>query len=171
MTADTVPVIIAITAVEKYIQTGEYLDYQGYLPKDLRRKSGVFVCIKIEDQLRGCIGTIEPVTESIKDEIVRNAVASAIDDPRFPPVGAEDFKYLSFSVDILGPKEKVDSLDELDPKRYGIIVSNQETRGLLLPDLDGVEQPRQQIEIALEKAGISKGTDFDIHRFEVKRFV
>jgi len=171
MVGNSLPVSIAKMAIETYFQTGEYLNYGDDVPSELKRRSGVFVCLKIKNELRGCIGTIEPSTDSIVDEIVKNAISSAVEDPRFPPVNKEELEDLSFSVDILGPNEKVSSINELDPKKYGVIVSFKNARGLLLPDLDGVVTPEQQIEIALQKAGISFESEFDIYRFEVKRYV
>ena len=170
MTIYSIPVSIARSAIETYFITGEHLVYNGEIPVDIRKRSGVFVCLKIEGDLRGCIGTIEPVTDSVAEEIVKNAISSATKDPRFSPVRADEINRLSYSVDIIGSPELVNSVLELDPKRYGVIVSHDKARGLLLPDLEGVETSEQQIEIALGKAGIPNASDFDIYRFEVKRY-
>jgi AMMECR1 domain-containing protein len=73
------------------------------------------------------------------------------------------------SVDILGPAEP-STRSELDPKRYGVIVSRGGRRGLLLPDLEGVDTVEEQLSIALQKAGIKPDEDYQIERFEVIRY-
>ena len=146
------------------------------LPDDLppeftTDRAGVFVSLKIDGQLRGCIGTFEPLTPNIVEEVVRNAVAASTKDPRFPPVDESELSLLSFSVDVLTTPEPVEDMSGLDPKRYGVIVRSGQKRGLLLPDLDGVNTVRKQLEIAMMKAGISADDeDLRIERFEVKRY-
>lgn len=134
-------------------------------------RAGVFVSIKKHGELRGCIGTISPQCASIAKEVERNAIAAATQDPRFPPVAASELDDLTFSVDVLMPAEPIGSLSELDPKRYGIIVAKGGRRGLLLPDLEGVDSPEEQFYIACMKAGISPDEDgIKLERFEVKRY-
>ena len=140
------------------------------LPPEMRSdRAGVFVSIHEHGRLRGCIGTIAPVTGSIAEEIVHNAVSASTEDPRFDPITPAELKYLEISVDVLGAPERIRSLDELDVKRYGVIVSRGHRRGLLLPDLDGVDTPEQQVAIAKRKAGISADEDVQLERFEVVR--
>jgi AmmeMemoRadiSam system protein A len=127
------------------------------------------VTIKKHGELRGCIGTISPVTNSIAEEICRNAVSSCAGDPRFDPVRPEELPDLQYSVDVLSPPENISSPDMLDVKRYGVIVSRGARRGLLLPNLDGVDTVEQQIDIAMKKAGIRPGEDYKLQRFEVIR--
>jgi AmmeMemoRadiSam system protein A len=140
------------------------------VPSDLPKKAGVFVTIKKHGRLRGCIGTVRASKKNIWEEICRNAIDAATKDPRFSRVSAEELPELTYSVDILSPTEEVRSLNELDPKVYGIIVFQGSRRGLLLPDLAGVNTVRDQIRIACEKAGIKEGSKFDIVRFTVRRF-
>lgn len=141
-----------------------------HLPEQLiRQKAGVFVSLKKQGVLRGCIGTIHPVTETTADEILRNAVSAAIEDPRFPPVNKEELKDLEYSVDVLMPPEPIDSPNQLDVKRYGVIVTSGRKRGLLLPNLDNVDTIDEQIHIARAKAGISPGEEVFLQRFEVIR--
>lgn len=143
-------------------------------PQDLREKlpsrAGVFVSFKKDGQLRGCIGTIEPTTPSLVQEIMQNALSAAFDDPRFEPIRAEELDDLTISVDVLYPPEKIASIEELDPCRYGVIVSKGHRRGLLLPDLEGVDTAKQQVEIAKRKAHLGPNDEVELYRFEVQRF-
>ncbi|MDR0888283.1 MAG: AmmeMemoRadiSam system protein A [Coriobacteriales bacterium] len=134
------------------------------------RRAGAFVSYHNGDELRGCIGTIASTTPSVLDEILHNTVAAGTEDPRFLPIELDELPKLTCSVDVLGDAEPIDGMDELDVKRYGVIVSNGWQRGLLLPDLDGVDTPEQQVDIALAKAGIEPGSDYDMQRFEVVRY-
>lgn len=163
-------VALARKSLEYYIKRGKILDVPDYLPAEMTNQSkGVFVTIKKHGQLRGCIGTISPVTNSIAEEIIQNAVSSGTRDPRFNPVKEFEMKDLVYSVDVLENPEPIMSIDELDVLRYGVIVSSGYKRGLLLPNLESVDTPAQQVEIALSKAGISKGENFSMERFEVIR--
>ena len=135
----------------------------------LTDKAGVFVSLHKHDRLRGCIGTIAPTTGSIAEEIVRNAVCAATEDPRFDPVTPDELKWLDISVDVLGRPEPIEGPEELDVKRYGVIVTNGRRRGLLLPDLDGVDTVEEQIAIARRKAGIREKEPVKLERFEVIR--
>ena len=162
---------LARQSLETYVRTGSRLEQlPDGLPDEMtKRAAGAFVSLHIGGQLRGCIGTIAPTTANVAQEIVQNAVSAGTRDPRFPPVHPEELDELEYSVDVLGEPEAVDSLDQLDPKRYGVIVSCGTRRGLLLPDLDGVDTVSQQIEIAREKGGIRADDPYRIERFEVVR--
>lgn len=136
----------------------------------LHGKAGAFVSIREEGELRGCIGTTGPTKPCLAEEILENAVSAAVRDPRFPEIRPEELPVLSISVDVLGRPEPIASADSLDVKRYGVIVSKGGRRGLLLPDLEGVDTPAQQIQIALQKAGLDPDeTDYSLERFEVVR--
>lgn len=162
---------LAKKTVEEYIRTGKTPSVPEQIPPDMTEKAGVFVSIKKKGKLRGCIGTFLPATENIYTEIVRNAVAAATQDPRFPPVDISELNELEYSVDILSPPEPVKSLEELDPKKYGIIVVKGWQRGLLLPDIEGVNTVDEQLAIAKLKAGIDPyDTDFEIYKFTVQRY-
>ena len=160
---------LARTALEYFIRTKHALPLFGKLSPELHeRRAGVFVSLKKFGELRGCIGTISPVTRSIADEIARNAVSAGTQDPRFEPVTEDELPYLVYDVDVLSPAERSDR-EHLDPKRYGVIVTSGGKRGLLLPNLDGVDTVEQQLDIALRKAGIRQGEVYFIERFEVVR--
>ena len=140
------------------------------LPAELlQRRAGAFVSIHKQGQLRGCIGTIGPTRDCLAREIVENAVSACSRDPRFDPVRPEELKWLEIHVDVLGEPEDISSEAELDVKRYGVIVSSGHRRGLLLPDLDGVDTPEEQVAIARRKGGIGPKEKVRLQRFEVVR--
>lgn len=157
-------------------ETVECFTLEGKLPQlkhmcqEMKEKAGVFVSLKKHGQLRGCIGTFEPTQENVAQEIMRNAISSATQDPRFPPVTAEELPYLDYSVDILTGPEPVEDRKKLDPKRYGVIVESHGRRGLLLPDIEGVDSVEQQIEICCYKAGIPPGQPVKLSCFQVRRY-
>ena len=162
---------LARLSLETYIRTGRRARLPENLPEDmLQSRAGVFVSIYKHGQLRGCIGTIEPVTSCVAEEIMRNAISSGTEDPRFDSVRESELEDLVYSVDVLTKPEPVQSISELDPKRYGVIVSKGFRRGLLLPNLDGVTDVETQIRIAKQKAGIRiNDEDVKLERFEVVR--
>ena len=164
-------VSLARASIEGYVQTGRKIRVPEGLPEEMySRRAGVFVSLKEDGRLRGCIGTIAPVRGSIAEEIIENAVSAAVRDPRFHAVEADELERLVYSVDVLGETEKIASPDELDVKRYGVIVSRGRKRGLLLPNLDGVDTVEEQIEIARRKAGIPDDEgEISLERFEVVR--
>jgi AmmeMemoRadiSam system protein A len=163
-------VALARQSLEHYVRNGKVLDRPSGLPDDLlKNAAGVFVSLKKDGRLRGCIGTISAVTECIADEIIGNAVESGAQDPRFPPVEEVELPDLVYSVDVLGKPEPITDKSELDPIRYGVIVSYGGRRGLLLPNLEGVDTVEDQLKIALQKAGIASSSHYSIERFEVIR--
>ncbi len=162
---------LARLSLETYVKTGKPLNI---LPDDLPaamtgERAGAFVSLHANGQLRGCIGTTAPTTGSVAWEIVQNAVSACSRDPRFPPVRAVELDGIEYSVDVLGAPEPIRSAAELDVKRYGVIVSCGMRRGLLLPDLDGVDTVEQQIDIARRKGGIGPREPYTLERFEVVR--
>ena len=132
--------------------------------------AGAFVSLKKAGQLRGCIGTIQPVRPTLTQEIVENAVSAATRDPRFQPVELEELDEITISVDVLGTPEPVSGPEELDPSRFGVIVTCGQRKGVLLPDLPGVTTPEEQVRIARQKAGIGAEETVELLRFEVKRY-
>lgn len=162
---------LARLSLETYVRTGKPLTrLPETLPAELTgRAAGAFVSLHLHGQLRGCIGTTAPTTENVAWEIVQNAVSACSRDPRFPPVRERELAQLEYSVDVLGAPEPISSPDALDVKKYGVIVSCGGRRGLLLPDLDGVDTIEQQIEIARQKGGIHANEPYRLERFEVVR--
>lgn len=139
------------------------------LPEGMNRTAGVFVSLHIDDDLRGCIGTFKPSTDNIAQEIIDMAIEASTSDPRFPPVRPSEIPNLDISVDVLEEPEPISSIDQLDPKVYGVIVSSGYRRGLLLPDLEGIDTPQVQVEIAKKKAGIYGSGSVQLQRFKVTR--
>ena len=160
---------LARGAVESYLVHRKLSAVPDQLPEALREPAGAFVCIKIDGELRGCIGTIAPRQDNLAAEVIQNAVSAAFEDPRFPPVGPQELKHLTYSVDVLLPPEPVSGLQELDPRRYGVIVRWKGRTGLLLPDLEGVDTVEAQVDIARRKAGIPAGAPLELSRFLVVR--
>lgn len=160
---------LAKKSLETFVKTGRRIEVDKNSPLASQR-AGAFVSLKIRGRLRGCIGTIEPARENLAAEIAENAISAGIYDPRFPPVSESELDDLVYSVDVLSEPEPIDSPDELDPKIYGVIVQKGRRRGLLLPDLEGVDTVEEQLAIALEKAGISPEEDYKIYRFRVERY-
>lgn len=162
---------LARRSLETYVKTSQRLTS---LPEDLptemtTQQAGAFVSLQKNGQLRGCIGTIAPTCENLAWEIVQNAISACSRDPRFSPVRPNELDELEYSVDVLGAPEPVDSPAALDPKTYGVIVSCGGRRGLLLPDLDGVDSVEAQLSIALQKGGIRENEPYKIERFKVVR--
>jgi AmmeMemoRadiSam system protein A len=161
---------LARMSLETYVKTGRYADPPQGLPDTLTgSRAGAFVSLKKDGRLRGCIGTIAPTRACLAEEILHNAVSAGTGDPRFPPVRKEELETLVYSVDVLGEPEPIASEAELDPKKYGVIVEQGTRRGLLLPDLAGVDTPDLQIAIARRKAGIGPDEPVKLWRFEVVR--
>lgn len=163
-------VALARASVESIVAQGTVFPLPADAPEELTgRRAGAFVSLHEHGQLRGCIGTIAPVRKSLAEEVIRNGVAAATEDPRFAPVRPEELPHLEYSVDVLGEPEAVDNLEQLDPERYGVIVTRGHRRGLLLPDLEGVDTVFDQIAIAKQKAGIRPDEQVHLERFEVVR--
>jgi AmmeMemoRadiSam system protein A len=184
-------IVILLGALDGLLVEAEVLSYEGpfgvgYLvasfsvgkgegvggrgTPEMKGKAGVFVSLKKHGELRGCIGTFEPTRPNIAEETITNAISSATLDPRFPPVTPQELGELEYSVDVLSPPEPVEGRDQLDPRRYGVIVERGWQRGLLLPDLEGVDSVEQQVEICRLKAGIAPDEAVKLYRFEVKRY-
>lgn len=161
---------LARHAIEEFVRTGKRPQTPQGLPEELyRSRAGAFVSLKEDGKLRGCIGTIQAAQRSLAEEIVHNAVSACSEDPRFPPVEAWETQRLTISVDILEETERISSPEELDPARYGVIVTKGAKRGLLLPNLEGVDTVEEQIAIAKQKAGLKAHEEVSLERFEVIR--
>ena len=170
MEKETHPLVkLARQAVESYVQKHVVIK-PGELAPEMKERAGVFVSLKKHGQLRGCIGTFEPTRGCVAEEIIQNAISSATDDPRFSPVTPAELGSLDYSVDVLTHPEAVEDRSQLDPKKYGVIVAAGGLRGLLLPDLEGVDSVDTQISICRQKAGIMPAEPVKLYRFEVRRY-
>ena len=168
--AEDAYVKLARETIEAYILTRKRKALPEDLPEELtKERAGVFVSLHKMGSLRGCIGTILPTCSCIGEEIMTNAISAATRDPRFSAVEPSELSQLEISVDVLSPPEKISSTAELDVKRYGVIVTRGGRRGLLLPNLDGVDTVEEQVSIARQKAGISPTEEVSLERFEVIR--
>jgi AmmeMemoRadiSam system protein A len=160
---------LAKKTVEAFVRRGEVFQPRR-LSAEMKEKAGVFVSIHKLGELRGCIGTFEAQHDNVAEEIVANAISSACRDPRFLPVTKAELRHLEYSIDVLARPELVKSQKELDPRKYGVIVEAGWRKGLLLPDLEGVDTVEEQVEICRLKAGIEPDEPVKLYRFEVKRY-
>ncbi len=161
---------LAKQTIESYVREGKVPPPPQDLTPEMREQAGVFVSLKIKGNLRGCIGTFTPERKTVAEEVMANAVRSAVRDRRFSPVMPQELASLEYSVDVLTTPEPVASEADLDPKKYGVIVESGGRRGLLLPDLEGVDTVQYQIEICRAKAGIPANVPVKLYRFKVKRY-
>jgi len=161
---------LARRSIVAYVEKGVMIAPPDELTEEMKGRAGAFVSLHKGGQLRGCIGTIEPVQANVAIEVIHNAISAATGDPRFPPVTGEELNALEISVDVLGEPEAISSMAELDPKAYGVIVESGLRRGLLLPDLEGVDTPERQVSVALRKAWIGSRESYKMYRFRVNRY-
>ncbi|MBE3593056.1 MAG: AmmeMemoRadiSam system protein A [Thermoanaerobacter sp.] len=161
---------LARESLEYYVKHRKPMPVPEGLPEEMyTKRAGVFVSLHKDGELRGCIGTVVSQRKNIAEEIIKNAISAGFEDPRFEPVEEYELKDIEYSVDVLTPPQPVKSKQELNPKKYGVIVRKGYRSGLLLPDLEGVDTVEEQISIALRKAGISPDEDYTIEKFEVER--
>lgn len=160
---------LAKEAIKEYVKNRRIIKPPDDLAEEMKGQAGVFVSLKKSGQLRGCIGTFAPTAKNIAEEVIHNAISAATRDPRFQPVGLSELEEIDYSVDVLTEPEKIAGPEGLDPKRYGVIVKCGIRKGLLLPDIEGVDTVEEQIDIAMSKAGIYKDEPVELYRFEVKR--
>ena len=163
---------LARSTIETFVNTGTVLDTPDDLPDIFKARAACFVSIKTRDgELRGCIGTVEPAKNTLAAEIIYNAIGAATRDPRFSPVNANELANLKYSVDVLSQPEPC-TLKDLDPEIYGVIVESESgyPRGLLLPNLQGVDTARQQVDIAARKAGLDPNGNLRLFRFRADRY-
>lgn len=170
MTSESAAVGLARASLQHYLKAGSVLPVPDALSEELQGRAGVFVSLKEQGQLRGCIGTFEPTKINIASEIIYNAISAGTEDPRFWPVELEELSQITISVDILEAPQLIDSVDKLDPQKYGVIVKRGRRSGLLLPMLEGVDTVSEQIAIAKEKAGIGAKEKVELYRFSVTRY-
>jgi len=164
---------LARRTIETYVREGRVFSPPDELSPEMEPRAGTFVSLHDRrGMLRGCIGTILPTQPNVAQEIIHNAISAATRDPRFPPVTPGELDGLDVKVDVLTTPESISGLEELDPRRYGVIVeaAHDWRRGLLLPDLEGVDTVEQQVSISRRKAGIGPDEPIKLSRFEVIRY-
>lgn len=163
---------LARATIEKYVREGKTLKPSEAPAPIEGEPAGVFVTLhtKSTGELRGCIGTIEPTEDSLIQETINNAIAAATRDPRFPPVRPHELDDLEIDVSVLYPPEPIDSITQLDPRRYGVIVQRGRRRGLLLPDIPGIDDAETQVAFARRKAWIDPSEPVQLYRFRVEKY-
>ncbi len=171
----SVLVQLARAAIEAYVRNGKRLAVPAHPDAELQVQAGAFVSLHKKGELRGCIGTIQPMRQNLAEEIIDNAISAATRDPRFPPLQASELPDVEISIDVLTPPEHIDSIADQDPKRHGLIVQSKRNawkRGLLLPDLETIDTAEKQLYYTrVLKAGIVDPDEpVDMFRFEVKRY-
>lgn len=164
------PADLARKILDDYYREGRFAKPSAEPIPEYNLKAGAFVSLKRGNQLRGCIGTVEPVRDNLAEEIAANAVAAAQRDPRFAPVSQAELPELDISVDVLSPMERIKSKSELNPRKYGVMVRSGPRSGLLLPDLEGIDSVEEQLTIAMQKAGIKPDEPIELYRFTVSRY-
>lgn len=163
-------VTLARQTIEEYIQHRRRLTPPQELTPEMQAQAGVFVSLHRHGELRGCIGTFYPTTRNVAEEVIQNAISAATRDPRFYPLTPQELADLEISVDVLSTPEPVAGPQDLDPRKYGVIVQAGGRRGLLLPDLEGVDTVEEQIAICRRKAGIGPHEPVQLYRFTVSRY-
>ena len=170
---DTHPYVkLAVQAVHHFLSKGKSLPCPSPVPDGMNDQLGTFVSIKKKTnrELRGCMGTLKPNQNNLAEEIIRNAVNAATRDPRFKPVKIEELDQLLFSVDVLTPLEPIDRPEQLNPRQYGLSIKYEGRQGILLPDLEGIDTVKKQIDLCLKKGNIKKNAAYRMYRFEVERY-
>jgi AmmeMemoRadiSam system protein A len=163
---------LATATIAAYVSAGRVLPPEQAPAAIEGGPAGVFVTLhsRSTGELRGCIGTIEPCEASLAEETIRNAIAAATRDPRFPPVHPEELSNLVIDVSVLYPPEPIKSIEQLDPRHYGVIVQHGRRRGLLLPDIPGIDDARTQVDFARQKAWLTPDEPVDMFRFKVEKY-
>ena len=161
---------LARSSAEHFIETGKPLTCPDPLPESLKKNAGVFVSIKKQGSLRGCIGTITPKYKNLAEEVIQNALLAASQDPRFNPIQQRELPSLTFSVDVLTPLEKIENLQGHNIKKSGLLVQGEGKQGVLLPDLENIKSAEQQLKVCLKKGGFSDCDQYALYRFKAKRF-
>ena len=162
-------VSLARRSIETFLREGRRLEEPELTGAEYPPRAGAFVSLHRNEALRGCIGTILPTRNTLAEEVAANAVEAATRDPRFPELRVDELEDLEIKVDVLNQPESC-SIKDLDPQRYGVITTSGWRRGLLLPDLEGVDDVEKQVEIAMNKAGIRPGEPCSFERFKVDRY-
>ena len=164
-------IALAYQAIETYLKTGQIIAPPAPLPDDMVEPGAVFVSLHLADgRLRGCRGTITPTQPNLAEAIIHTAIASAIDDPRFPPMTSTELEGLDVKIDVLSPMEPVADINQLNEKIYGVFIQSGHHRALLLPDIAAVDSVARQLQLVRHKAGLSVDEPAELYRFTVTRY-
>ncbi len=157
-------------AIKAYLLEDKVIPVPEGFPSSGKKRGSCFVTVKKCGNMNGCLGTIQPTKKNLGEEIIANAIEASTDDPRFLSLNESDLDYLTFEVDVVSRLEPCKFAD-LDPERYGIVVTNGPRRGVLLPGLSEITDPKAQLDIALKKAGIAREERYSLQRFEITKHV
>lgn len=164
-------IALAHQAIATYLKTGQFVSPPDPLPDDMGDPQPVFVSLHTADgTLRGCRGTLAPSQSNLAETIIHTAIASAVDDPRFPPMHSDELEGLDVKVDVLSPMQPVNDISELNEKVYGVLIQSGRRRGLLLPDIPMVDSVPRQLELVRRKAGLGPNEPAQLYRFTVTRY-
>ncbi len=164
---------LARKTIDAYVRTSRKIKPEDAPEPIEGEPAGAFVTLHTAStrELRGCIGTIQPTEDSLAQEVINNAISAATRDPRFRPVTPAELEDLVIDVSVLYPPEPIESINQLNPKVYGVIVQRDWRRGLLLPDIEGINDSETQVRYARLKGGIAQGEKVDLYRFKVEKYV
>jgi AmmeMemoRadiSam system protein A len=155
-------------AIETYLRTRRLIEPPQPIPIELQAPSAVFVTLHKDGELRGCVGSVHPTEPTAAHELIRYAVASAVRDPRFDPVRLDEVGALTIKVQLLDPPEPIPDISGLNPRTHGIIVRRGDRQALLLPGIEGIDTPEEQLRAACEKAGINRNAPVELERFRTR---
>jgi AmmeMemoRadiSam system protein A len=111
-------------------------EYEGALTGALADPAGAFVTLRINHDLRGCIGYIES-SDPLSNVIDEVAEKAALEDPRFPPLTPAEFARVHIEISVLSPMKQISSIDEIVIGTHGLLMQQGWHRGLLLPQVPG----------------------------------
>lgn len=152
---------VALASIESGLETGSPLQVNpDAYPPELSARRASFVTLKRDDNLRGCIGSLTPVTSLVED-VARNAFAAAFRDPRFPALSAAELQELEIGISVLGPTESVkfgseaELLGMLRPGIDGLVLQDGRHRGTFLPAVwESLPKPADFLYHLRQKAGL-----------------
>jgi AmmeMemoRadiSam system protein A len=157
-------------AIETYLRSRQLIEPPEPIPIEWQAPSAAFVTLRKHGEMRGCVGSTQPTEATAAHELIRYAIASAVRDPRFDPVRLDEVPQLTIRVQLLGPAEPITDISHLDPASYGIVVRSGERQALLLPGIEEIHTPEQQLRAACQKAGIDPHAALQLERFRTRTF-
>ena len=157
-------------AIETYLRSHQLIEPPEPIPMEWQAPSAAFVTLRKNGAMRGCVGSTRPTEATAAHELIRYAIASAVRDPRFHPVRLDEVPLLSIRVQLLDPAEPITDITRIDPRTQGIIVRSGDRQALLLPGIDEVVTPEQQLRAACQKAGIDRHAALQVERFRTRTF-
>lgn len=124
---------LARKSIEHYLESGKHLAEKTD-DETLKEKRGAFVTLKLDSQLRGCIGYALPY-KPLYETIIDVSVSAAFHDFRFPPLTKEELPQTKIEISVLTPPEKIEDIHQIEIGKHGIIITKGMRKGLLLPQV------------------------------------